>query len=157
MNEVIKKDNTMLSKRNKIIELQEFLLKQDNENIISNNGNVVRSNRIPLKHTFADGIYIREMNMPEDSVVIGAIHKHLHAWFLMSGHITVATENTSEEYIAPYYMVAKSGVKRVIYAHKDSVFVNVHKNPNNIENLDQLEKDITALSYEEYKKYVNKN
>ena len=105
MNEIIKKDNTVLSKRNKIVELQEFLLKQDNKNIISNNGNVVRSNRIPLKHTFADGIYIREMNMPEDSVVIGAIHKHLHAWFLLSGHISVATEDTSEEYIAPYYML----------------------------------------------------
>ena len=54
-------------------------------------------------------------------------------------------------------MVAKSGIKRIIYAHKNSVFVNVHKNPDNIKNLDQLEKDITALSYEEYKKHVNKN
>ncbi len=157
MNKIIERDNTILAKRNKITELQEFLLKQDNENIISNDGNIVRSNKIPLKHTFVDGIYIREMSMPEDSVVVGAIHKHLHAWFLLSGHITVTTEKSSEDYIAPYYMAAKSGVKRVIYAHKDSVFVNIHKNPDNIKDLDQLEKDITALSYEEYKKYVNKN
>ena len=80
-----------------------------------------------LKHSFADQVYIRQMEMEQGRLVVGAIHNHLHVWFLMSGHITVATENESNEYIAPCHVLATPGTKRVIYANEDSVFVNVQR------------------------------
>ena len=95
--------------------------------------------------------------MKQGSVVVGAIHKHLHVWFLLTGHISVATEDGLEEYIAPCYVVAKPGTKRVIYAHVPSIFVNVHKNPTNIKDIQQLEKDIVAKDINEYEEYINKN
>ena len=111
----------------------------------------------PLKHTFADGIYVRQMNMNKGSVVVGAIHKHLHVWFLLTGHISVVTEDNTEDYIAPCYVVATPGTKRVIKANEDSIFVNVHKNPTNSQDISFLEKDIVAKDFKEYEEYINKN
>ena len=147
-----------ISSRSKILELEKTLLDNvDEENIIGNKGEIVRSEKFPLKHTFADGIYVRQMKMKQDSVVVGAIHNHLHVWFLLTGHITVTTEDSTEDYIAPCYVVSTPGVKRVIYANEESIFVNIHKNPSNIKDLDELEAEIVSKNYEEYEQYINKN
>tara|TARA_R110002126_G_scaffold85469_2_gene207017 strand:+ start:1569 stop:2030 length:462 start_codon:yes stop_codon:yes gene_type:complete len=147
-----------ISSRSKILELEKILLNNvDDKNIVGNSGEIVRSDEFPLKHTFADGIYIRQMEMRKDSVVVGAIHNHLHVWFLLTGHITVTTESSTEDYIAPCYVVSTPGVKRVIYANEESIFVNVHKNPTNTKNLDELEAEIVSINYKEYEKYINKN
>ena len=95
--------------------------------------------------------------MKQDSVVVGAIHNHLHVWFLLTGYITVATEDTTEDYLAPCYVTSTPGVKRVIYANEESIFVNVHKNPTNTQDLDELEAEIVSKNYKEYEQYINKN
>tara|TARA_R110000823_G_scaffold307564_1_gene430735 strand:- start:1515 stop:1976 length:462 start_codon:yes stop_codon:yes gene_type:complete len=147
-----------ISSRSKILELEKTLLNNvDGINVLGNKGEIIRSKEFPLKHTFADGIYIRQMEMKKDSVVVGAIHNHLHVWFLLTGYITVTTEDSTEDYISPCYVVSTPGVKRVIYANEDSVFVNIHKNPSNTEDLDELEAEIVSINYKEYEKYINKN
>ena len=140
--------------RERIKTLQSFLIeKTDGVNIVTHKN----SKPFPLEHTFADGIYVRQMSMNKDSLVVGAIHNHLHVWFLMSGHITVATEDESNEYIAPCHVLATPGTKRVIYANEDSVFVNVHKNPSNCQDIEELEKEIVSATFEDYQEYLNKN
>ena len=146
-----------ISSRSKILELEKKLLKSNDQDIVSNNGNIVRSEQFPLKHSFADSIYVRQMSMKKNSAVIGAKHNHLHVWFLLTGDITVATENSTEDYIAPCYVIATPGIKRVIHANEDSIFVNIHKNPTNTQDLDKLEAEIVSKNYEEYEKYINKN
>ena len=144
--------------REKILEFEKALISiADGIDIEGDGKHIMTESKIaPIKHTFADGVYIRQMDMLKGSVVVGAIHKHLHVWFLLAGCISVATEDTTEDYIAPCYVVSTPGVKRVILANKDSIFVNVHKNPSNTRDLDVLEKEIVALNYKEYEKYINK-
>ena len=143
-----------LSTRKKILDFQSMLISEsDGVNVVTHQD----SKLFPLKHTFADGIYVRQMSMRPGSVVVGAIHKHLHVWFLLTGHISVATEDNTEDYIAPCYVVATPGTKRVIYANEESIFVNIHKNPSNTQNLDKLEAEIVSKNYKEYEKYINKN
>ena len=143
-----------LNTREKILDFQEALVnKADEVDIVTHQD----STHFPLKHTFADGIYVRQMSMKKGSVVVGAIHKHLHVWFLLTGHISVATEKDVEDYVAPCYVVAKPGTKRVIYANEQSIFVNIHKNPTNTQDIQQLEKDIVAKDFKEYEEYINKN
>ena len=150
--------NVILNKRKEIQSLQELLINNaDGENIEGNGKNIVHSKNFPLKHMFADGVYIRQMDMKADSMVIGAIHNHLHAWFLLTGHLAVVTESSVEEFVAPCYVLAKPGSKRVIYAIEKSIFVNVHKNPNNIKDIKKLEKEIVSLTFKEYEEYINKN
>jgi len=152
------KKEIVLSKRKEIQSLQEMLIKNaDGENIEGDGKNIIHSKNFPLKHTFADGIYIRQMDMKSDSMVVGAIHNHLHVWFLLTGHLAVITEDTTEEFISPCYVLATPGSKRVIYALEDSIFVNIHKNPNNIKDIKKLEDEIVSLTFEDYEKYINKN
>ena len=146
-----------ISSRASILELEKILLNSDNKSVVSNNGNIVRSKEFPLKHSFADGIYVRQMLMKKDSVVVGAIHNHLHVWFLLTGHITVATEDSTQDYVSPCYVVSTPGIKRVILANEESIFVNVHKNPTNTQDLDKLEAEIVSKNYKEYEEYTNKN
>jgi len=152
-----KKEITVNS-RKKILSFEKALISiSDGVNVEGDGKHIVRDGKIAtIKHAFADGVYIRQMDMKKDSVVVGAIHKHLHVWFLLTGDVTIATEDTTEDYIAPCYVVSTPGVKRVILANEDSIFVNVHKNPSNTKDLDKLEKDIVALNYKEYEKYINK-
>jgi len=148
------KSKLLVTNREKVLELEKALIDiADGEMIVTEHDTKV----FPLKHTFADGIYVRQMSMEEGSCVIGAIHNHLHVWFLLTGCISVATEDVIEDYIAPCYVVATPGTKRVIYANEDSIFVNIHKNPSNNKNIEELEKEIVSASYEEYKEYINKN
>ena len=152
------KKEVTLSKREEIQALQDMLIsKADGKNIEGNGKNIIHSKNFPLKHTFADGIYVRQMDMKADSLVVGAIHNHLHVWFLLTGHLAVSTEDAIEEFVAPCYVVASPGSKRVIYAMEDSIFVNIHKNPENIKDIEKLEKEIVSLTFEDYEKYINKN
>ena len=111
------------------------------------------NDQIPIDHFFMDGVYIRKMTMYQGYIVIGAIHKHKHMCFLLEGHLSVASSSGVKEYIAPCYIISEPGEKRILYAHEDSYWYNTHKNPNNIKDIQELEKQIVALSYEEYKKY----
>ena len=148
------KSKLLVTNKEKVLELEKALIDvADGEMIVTEHDTKV----FPLKHTFADGVYVRQMSMEEGSCVIGAIHNHLHVWFLLTGCISVATEDVIEDYIAPCYVVATPGTKRVIYANEDSIFVNIHKNPNNNKNIEELEKEIVSASYEEYEEYINKN
>ena len=111
------------------------------------------NDQMPIDHFFMDGVYIRKMTMYQGYIVIGAIHKHKHMCFLLEGHLSVASSSGVKEYVAPCYIISEPGEKRILYAHKDSYWYNTHKNPGNIEDVRELEKQIVALSYEEYKKY----
>jgi hypothetical protein len=112
------------------------------------------STLIPIRHFFMDGVYVREMTMYKDTVVVGAIHKHLHMCFLLTGKITVVNEKETVDHVAPCFIVSTPGIKRVLYAHEDSIWYNIHKNPKSTEDTKELETNIIALSYEEYEEYI---
>jgi len=112
------------------------------------------SELIPIEHYFMDGVYVRKMTMKEGVAVIGAIHKHLHMCFLTEGHVTVANEEEVVDYMAPCVIIATPGVKRVLRANKDSVWYNIHQNPTNTQDVDKIERNIVAISYEEYENYI---
>ena len=134
--------------REKIESLEKQLLASDHASIVKGN-----TKHFPLKHSFSEGVYIREMLMKKGGTVIGKLHKYSHTWFLMKGEIIVATDLGTENYIAPCYVSALAGAKRVIHAVEDSVFINVHPNPKNITNIEELEDMLTCPSYNDFDKY----
>ena len=129
----------------------------DGKNIIAGTKEdpiVTDSPVIPIRHFFMDGVYVREMTMKAGVAVIGAIHKHLHMCFLLTGRILVANEEETIEHVAPCFIISTPGIKRVLYAEEDSVWYNTHKNPSDTEDVKRLEKEIVAISYEEYEEYI---
>ena len=132
--------------RETVVSLETQMLDSDNPLVVKGN-----SDSVPLTHSFSEGIYIREMSMLKDGVVIGKIHNRSHTWFLMKGKIRIANEDGIVTYSAPTYVNASSGAKRVIIALEDSVFVNIHPNPDNITDTDELERILTCETYTQYK------
>ena len=149
------KKELALNMRRKILDFEQALEPLvDNTNIVHQDEHA--QVLFPLKHSFADGVYVRQMSMKKDTFVIGKIHKHLHVWFLVTGNILVITEDSEEEYVSPCYVIAKPGTKRVIYCNEDCVFVNIHKNPDELRDIKQLEKQYCSDTWEEYEEYINK-
>lgn len=129
--------------RESIIGMQEYLKIQE--------GSVIGdSDRCPLAHRFTDGIYVREIMIPAGTPLVGKIHRHDHPNFLMSGTVRMITEDGPEEITGPKVMISKAGVKRALFAVTDLVWVTVHHNPTNTQDLKKIEKFVIADSYEEF-------
>ena len=99
----------------------------------------------PLKHTFSEKQYIREIRFPKGELVVTKIHKVQHPFFLMSGEISFLTEEGETRISSPYYGITNAGTKRVIYVHEDSIFVTVH--PTSSKDLNDIEDEIIAEDY----------
>ena len=101
----------------------------------------------PVKHTFCDKQYIREIFNPAGTMLVTKIHKVEHPFFLLKGEMSILSEEGEMLITAPYYGVTPVGTKRVIYAHTDCTFVTVH--PSNKKDLDELEKELIAKDYKD--------
>lgn len=97
----------------------------------------------PLIHTFTPGLYVRQILMRAGSVLTSRIHKTTHPFIILTGEISVISENERITYKAPYIGITLPGTRRVLYAHTDTVWLTVHANPNDIEDPDELVEQIT--------------
>jgi len=156
-NEVIIPRDTSVYKPNKevreqILNFQSLLQNVDDKKYIVVDDK--QSTKVcPLKHTFSDGIYVREIFIPAGMFIVGKIHKHDHPNFLLSGEVTVVTEDGIEDLKGPLSIMSKAGTKRALYAITDLVWITVHANPTNTEDLKELEEEIIAPTYLDYEKF----
>ena len=51
-------------------------------------------------------------------------------------------------------MISKPGTKRALYAKTELVWTTVHLNPTNTQDLEELEEEIIAPTYEAYEKFL---
>lgn len=103
---------------------------------------------IETRHYFADGMYIREMRCKAGTAIVGKVHKREHFFILLTGDMTLVSDGKRERVKAPRIMVASPGMKRVGYAHEDSICLNVHRtNSTDLEQIEYelIEEDPTAL------------
>jgi hypothetical protein len=151
-------DNQLaISYKDKVRQIEDYLVSvADGENIVAGNGNeLIYPSMWEYKHSFADGIYIREMRMKKGQLGFSAIHKHSYGFFLLSGVLASSKEEGIEEFVAPCYVISPRGAKRIVYALEDCVITTVHANPTNTQDLVEIEKINVVFSwdaYEEYKK-----
>jgi hypothetical protein len=105
----------------------------------------------PVKHWFAPGVYGREILLRKDSVVVGKIHNHAHLNIISRGKCSVMTEfgpmviDATNE---PVTFTSKPGTKRVVVALEDTVWTTIHLNPTDETDLEKLENEIIAKSYD---------
>ena len=102
----------------------------------------------PLKHSFADGIYVREIFIPAGTLLVGKIHKHEHPNMFVSGDVSVYTEYDGVQRLnKPTSMISKSGTKRVVYAHQDTIWITYHRTDKT--GLKEIEAEIIVPSYDD--------
>tara|TARA_R110000744_G_scaffold9565_1_gene30465 strand:- start:81 stop:575 length:495 start_codon:yes stop_codon:yes gene_type:complete len=150
-------DNTPAkSYKEKIKYIEDYLVSiADGVDIIGNNKELVYPDFWKYKHSFANGIYIREMGMKKGQLGFSAIHKHSYAFFLLSGVLASSKEEGIEEFVGPCYIVSPKGAKRVVHAIEDCIIVTVHANPTNTEDLKELERINVVFNWEQYEEYLN--
>lgn len=127
--------------RNKIVELEEQV--KDGGGLVGEELNRVN----PVKHSFADGCYIREIFNPAGLLIITKIHKKQHPFFLMEGEMSILTESGVERIKAPHHGITNPGTKRVIYTHKPCVFITVHATENT--DIEKIEEEVIAEDFED--------
>tara|TARA_R110000765_G_scaffold192767_1_gene298252 strand:- start:15 stop:512 length:498 start_codon:yes stop_codon:yes gene_type:complete len=153
-------DNTLAkSYKDKITQIEEYLTSvADGVNVVVGDGNeLIYPEMWEYKHSFADGIYIREMKMKQGQLGFSAIHKHSYGFFLLSGVLASSKEEGVEEFIAPCYIVSPRGAKRVVYAIEDCVITTVHANPTNTQDLKKIEEINVVFNWEDYEEYLKEN
>lgn len=99
----------------------------------------------PLKHSFADGCYIREIFMPAGQIIVSKIHKKLHPYFILKGKVSILTDNGVQHLEAPYSGMTKPGTKRVLYIHEDTVFVTVSVTDKT--DIKEIENEVIATGF----------
>lgn len=109
----------------------------------------------PLKHTFAPGMYAREIKLPADTFIVGKIHKHAHLNIITRGRCVVVTEFGKREIDAthgPVTFTSEAGAKRALYVHEETVWTTIHA--VNSTDLAEIEREIIAPSYPELDEFM---
>jgi hypothetical protein len=101
------------------------------------------------KHHFEQGVYMRELFIPKGMVLTGKIHKTKHLNILSAGKITVWTEEGMKTLTAPAVIRSEPGIKRVGYAHEDSVWITVHQNPSDERDIKKVEDRLFSMTFDE--------
>ena len=148
-----------LSWKEKINDIEEWMKEHhDGETIIwsqpEDKTKLIYPDCWKYKHSFGDGVYVREMRIKEGYLGFSAIHKHAYAFFLLSGTLASSKEDAVEEFIAPCYVISPRGTKRIVYAIEDCVIVTVHANPTNTKDLNEIEDANVVFSWKEYDEYL---
>jgi hypothetical protein len=84
---------------------------------------------IEVEHSFGEGLYRRKATAPKDSVIISMVHLHDNFAFIMTGEVTVISEDGPQRIKAPAAFLTKAGTKRMIIAHEESIWYTVHALP----------------------------
>jgi hypothetical protein len=101
----------------------------------------------PLKHSFAKGLYVRELTAPAGVLAVTKIHKYSHAAFLLKGRVSVIQEDGVKEIEAPAHFITAAGTKRIVYCHTDVVWATVHATEET--DLERIEEEIIAKDFDE--------
>ncbi len=101
------------------------------------------------KHHFSPGVYMRELFIPAGIALTGRIHTGEHMNILSKGKITVWTEDGMKTLTAPAVIRSKALMKRVGYAHEDSIWITVHPNPTNETDIKKVEDRLFCWTFED--------
>lgn len=109
----------------------------------------------PLKHTFADGLYIRQYTGLKDTIAVSKLHKTNHPYFVLRGDVSVLTDDGLVRIKAPYWGITKAGTKRILYFHENTTWITVHATKET--DLKKIEEQTIANTYDELPENVKEN
>lgn len=81
---------------------------------------------IEPRHHFAQGLYAREVTLPEGSTAIGYRHAQEHICIISQGRVQVVSEAGVVEIAAPATLVIPAGRKNCVHALEETVWTTIH-------------------------------
>jgi hypothetical protein len=103
-----------------------------------------------LTHSFAEGVYVRELFIPKDSWIMGKRHRYETCNILLKGKLSLYMGKGVPAKVieAPLIFNSIPGTKKFAYAHEDTIFLNIH--PTSETDLDKIEQEF-IVSEKEFK------
>lgn len=114
--------------------------------------------RLPLNHLFTPGLYIREVLLPKGTLLTSKIHMTEHPFVISRGLVSVWSGIEGEKpmlFGAPYTGVTKSGTRRIIYAHEDTIWSTFHVTKET--DIEKIERDIIFRHQNHLPFYITAN
>lgn len=99
----------------------------------------------PLEHSFGDGMYVRQIVMPAGQLIVSKIHKQNHPYFILTGDVSILTEDGVVRIDKPYYGMTKAGTKRILYTHKETTWITVQHTHET--DLTKIEDEVMAKDF----------
>lgn len=106
----------------------------------------------PLEHFFGHGTYVRKMSVPAGTLFSGKRHRFDHVIVVVSGVIDVISEDKEERIEGPCIYVAEAGTKKLCLARSEVVWLNVHDNPDNKRDIENIEERVIAPDFDNFLK-----
>lgn len=81
----------------------------------------------PTEHIFHGGMYCRQVWRPAGCLIVGKVHKKEHFYMIVSGTVTVTTDDGVQTITGPVLLCSKPGTKRAVYAETDALCMTIHR------------------------------
>lgn len=79
-----------------------------------------------VTHHFSDGLYAKEVFVPEGTAILKHVHDFSHLSILASGRVVVMMEDTQKVVTAPACIEIKAGVTHGVKALTNCVWFCIH-------------------------------
>ena len=79
------------------------------------------------KHTFHGGMYCREVFRHAGVLVVGKVHKKEHFYLVVSGTVSITTDDGVKTVTGPCLMSSMPGTRRAVYAETDALCMTFHR------------------------------
>lgn len=100
----------------------------------------------PVNHRFGPGVYMREVHLPKDALVVGHHQNFEHVNVVLKGKLTLLNEDgTCTEIKAPMTFNGKPG-RKIAYVQEDIIWLNVYPNIDNGQDVEALESKLLTKS-----------
>lgn len=123
-NKYIRNPVSVLDKKNRLfmrnkIDLFELSLQKE---LGSATGSMDEINNKGLKEYFLNGLYIRELFIPKNTVIVSKIWNRTRCWYIKSGEVTFTTEMGTQRVKAPFSKIVPLGSKVALFTHEDTLW-----------------------------------
>lgn len=113
---------------------------------------------LPAENIFGDNVCVRVSWFKKGTMAIGAVHKRRTVSILIKGHMSVWSPfGGLEDVRGPQITVSPAGMKRMGYAHEDTMWAVAIAVPSEIEHMDggALWDYATVQTYAEFLSFIN--
>lgn len=81
----------------------------------------------PTEHIFHGGMYCRQVWRPAGCLIVGKVHKKEHFYMIVSGTVSITTDDGVQTVTGPMLLCSKPGTKRAVYAETDALCMTIHR------------------------------
>lgn len=97
----------------------------------------------PVIHRFTPGLYIREIYMPAEALILSKIHLTQHPFVISKGSVYVKMKDDEWELLeAPYTGITYPGTRRILSIKEDCIWTTFH--PTDIEPMDPSDEAVAV-------------